>query len=93
VCVPFFGCHLNLLPFLMSGISIAASLRHHSTVLPPALARKQRRNLTAMAFAFFLLFYTFPACMVLYWTSTNGVQLLSQEIGHARRRLRHAAPD
>jgi len=93
VCVPFFGCHLNLLPFLMSGISIAASLRHHSTVLPPALARKQRRNLTAMALAFFLLFYTFPACMVLYWTSTNGVQLLSQEIGHARRRLHRAAPD
>jgi len=93
VCVPFFGCHLNLLPFLMSGISIAASLRHHSTVMPPALARKQRRNLTAMALAFFLLFYTFPACMVLYWTSTNGVQLLSQEIGHARRRLHRAAPD
>jgi YidC/Oxa1 family membrane protein insertase len=89
-CVPFFGCHLNLLPFLMSGISIAASLRHRSTVLPPALARKQRRNLTAMALAFFLLFYTFPACMVLYWTSTNAVQLLSQEIGHAWRHLRRA---
>ena len=88
-CVPFFGCHLNLLPFLMSSISIAASLRHHSTLLPPALARKQRRNLTAMALAFFLLFYTFPASMVLYWTSTNAVQLLSQEIGRARR-LRRA---
>src|SRR5215475_9494715 len=91
-CVPFFGCHLNLLPFLMSSIPIAASLRHHSTLLPPALARKQRRNLTAMALAFFLLFYTFPACMVLYWTSTNIVQLLSQEIGHAWRRLRRVNP-
>jgi YidC/Oxa1 family membrane protein insertase len=88
-CVPFFGCHLNLLPFLMSSISIAASLRHHSTLLPRALERKQRRNLTAMALAFFLLFYTFPASMVLYWTSTNAVQLLSQEIGRARR-LRRA---
>ena len=92
LCVPFFGCHLNLLPFLMSGISIAASLRHHAPVLSPDLVRKQRRNLTAMALAFFLLFYTFPACMVLYWTSTNAVQLLSQEIGHAWRRLHRAAP-
>ncbi len=91
-CVPFFGCHLNLLPFLMSSISITASLCHHSTVLPPALARKQHRNLTAMAVAFFLLFYTFPACMVLYWTSTNAIQLLSQEIAHAGRRLRHPPP-
>src|SRR5262249_15797492 len=87
-CVPFFGCHLNLLPFLMSGISIAASLRHHAPVLSPALVRKQRRNLTAMALGFFLLFYTFPACMVLYLTSTNAAQLLSQEIGHTLRRLR-----
>ena len=28
---------------------------------------------------FFLLFYTFPAGVVLYWTSTNAFQLLSQE--------------
>jgi membrane protein insertase Oxa1/YidC/SpoIIIJ len=37
---------------------------------------------------FFLLFYTFPAGMVLYWTSTNAFQLLSQEM---RRRTRVAA--
>jgi len=42
-----------------------------------------------MALAFFLLFYTFPASMVLYWTSTNAVQFLSQEIGRAHR-LRRA---
>jgi membrane protein insertase Oxa1/YidC/SpoIIIJ len=34
---------------------------------------------------FFLLFYTFPAGMVLYWTSTNAFQLVSQEIGRWRR--------
>jgi len=80
-CVPFFGCDLNLLPFLMSGISIGALLRHHAPLLTPALVRRQRRNLTAMSVAFFFLFYTFPAGMVLYWTSTNFVQLASQEIG------------
>ena len=85
VCFPFFGCDLNLLPFLMSGISIAALLRHHTPLLTPALVRRQRRNLTAMSVAFFFLFYTFPAAMVLYWTSTNFVQLVSQEIGRLWR--------
>ena len=87
-CLPFFGCHLNLLPVLMSSISIAAVLRVRSAHLTPALIRRQRRNLTAMALGFFLLFYTFPASMVLYWTSTNSVQLVTQEWGRLRRRFR-----
>ena len=44
-CLPFFGCHLNLLPVLMSSISIAAVLRARSAHLTPALIRRQRRNL------------------------------------------------
>jgi YidC/Oxa1 family membrane protein insertase len=84
-CLPFFGCYLNLLPFLMSGISAAALLRYHSPVLTPALVRRQRRNLLGMTLLFFLLFYTFPAGMVLYWTSTNAFQLVSQELGRLRR--------
>jgi len=79
-CLPFFGCYLNLLPFLMSGISAAALLRFHSAVLTPSLVRRQRRNLLGMTLLFFVLFYTFPAGMVLYWTSTNAVQLVSQEL-------------
>jgi YidC/Oxa1 family membrane protein insertase len=82
-CLPFFGCHLNLLPFLMSGASLAALLRFRSPVLTPALVRRQRLNLAGMTALFFLLFYTFPAGMVLYWTSTNTVQLA---IGEVRRR-------
>jgi YidC/Oxa1 family membrane protein insertase len=85
-CVPFFGCDLNLLPFLMSGVSLATLLRFRSSVLTPPLVRRQRRNLTAVTAAFFLLFYTFPAGMVLYWTSTNAFQLLSQELGRLWRR-------
>jgi YidC/Oxa1 family membrane protein insertase len=87
-CLPFFGCHLNLLPFLMSSISIAAVLRARSPNLTAALVRRQRRNLTGLALAFFLLFYTFPASMVLYWTSTNFVQLVGQELGRLTRRLK-----
>lgn len=86
VCVPFFGCDLNLLPFLMSGVSLATLLRFRSSVLTPPLVRRQRRNLMAITALFFLLFYTFPAAMVLYWTSTNSFQLLSQELGRLWRR-------
>ena len=84
VCLPFFGCHLNLLPFLMSGVSLAALLRFRASALTPSLVRRQRRNLMGMTLLFFLLFYTFPAGMVLYWTSTNALQLAGQEV---RRRL------
>jgi len=84
VHLPFFGAHLNLLPCLMSGLSITAALRFSSRVLTPSLVRRQRRNLIGMALLFFALFYTFPAGMVLYWTSTNALQLAAREA--ARRR-------
>lgn len=86
MCIPFFGCHLNLLPFLMSGVSVAALLRFRSRLLTATLARRQRRNLAALTLVFFLLFYTFPAGMVLYWTSTNLFQFVSQEIARRWRR-------
>jgi membrane protein insertase Oxa1/YidC/SpoIIIJ len=60
-------------------------VRFRSAVLTPPLVRRQRRNLIGMTLLFFLLFYTFPAGMVLYWTSTNAVQLVGQELGRLRR--------
>ena len=84
--MPFFGCDLNALPFLMSGVSLATVLRFRSRVLTPALVRRQRRNLTGVTLLFFLLFYTFPAGMVLYWTSTNAFQLVGQEVARRWRR-------
>ena len=84
-CLPFFGCDLNLLPFLMSGVSLATLLRFRSPVLTPPLVRRQRRNLIGITALFFLLFYTFPAGMVLYWTSTNAFQLVGQELRRLRR--------
>src|SRR4029077_1822768 len=92
VCVPFFGCDLNLLPFLMSGVSLATLLRFRSSVLTPPLVRRQRRNLMAITALFFLLFYTFPAGMVLYWTSTHYFQLLSQQLGRVLARAGMRSP-
>jgi len=79
-CALFFGCHLNLLPLLMAGVSLAVLLRYRSPALSPVLLRRQRRNLAGVTALFFLLFYTFPAGMVLYWTSTNAFQLARQEL-------------
>lgn len=69
--LPFFGFDLNLLPFLMTGLSVLASWLHRPAALHPSLRRKQVRNMLFLAVAFFALFYTFPAGMVLYWTTNN----------------------
>jgi len=90
-CVPFFGCDLNLLPFLMAGLSLVVLLRFCPALATPTLLRRQRRNLAGMTVLFFLLFYTFPAGMVLYWTSTNAFQAARQEVGRLWRHARGMA--
>jgi len=72
---PFFGSTLNLLPFLMTGLSIWASAEHRLLASNPDLYRQQMRSMFLLALAFFIVFYTFPAGMVLYWTTNNLVAL------------------
>jgi YidC/Oxa1 family membrane protein insertase len=72
---PFFGTHLNLLPFLMAGLTVLAARLQEEPGLPPALRLGQRRRRYAMAAAFFVLLYTLPAGMVLYWTTNNALHL------------------
>jgi YidC/Oxa1 family membrane protein insertase len=69
--VPFFGAEFNLLPVLMTGLSVLASWLHRPPTQHPSLRRKQVRNMLLLAAAFFVLFYTFPSGMVLYWTTNN----------------------
>ena len=73
--LPFFGAEFNLLPFLMAGISVAASALHQPATQSPELRRKHVINMTLMAVLFFALFYTFPAGMVLYWTTNNLISV------------------
>jgi YidC/Oxa1 family membrane protein insertase len=73
--VPFFGNELNALPFLMTGLSVAASSLHNPLAADAGLRKKQLRNMLLLAAAFFVLFYTFPAGMVLYWTTTNLISV------------------
>lgn len=69
--IPFFGAKVNLLPFLMTGLSIVSSSLHRPAAQHPELRRKQLRNMFFLSAAFFVLFYTFPSGMVLYWTTNN----------------------
>ena len=74
--LPFFGSELNLLPILMTGLSVAASALHNPPALNADLRKKQIRNMFLLALAFFALFYTFPAGMVLYWTTNNLISVI-----------------
>ncbi len=76
ITLPFFGSHLNLLPCLMTVFTLLTSWLQQEDALTPELNHQQRTRLFWMAGAFFLLFYTFPAGMVLYWTTNNVLALL-----------------
>jgi YidC/Oxa1 family membrane protein insertase len=74
--LPFFGDEFNLLPLLMTGLSVVASALHKPLALNAELRGRQVRNMLLLAFAFFVLFYTFPAGMVLYWTTNNLISVI-----------------
>jgi len=74
--LPFFGGTLNLLPFIMTGFSFVAAKLHVHPSMDVAQQRKQARNLIFMSLGFLLLFYTFPAGMVLYWTTNNLISVV-----------------
>jgi YidC/Oxa1 family membrane protein insertase len=73
--LPFFGAEFNLLPFLMTGLSFIASALHKPLALNTELRRKQVINMVLLSLLFFGLFYTFPAGMVLYWTTNNLISV------------------
>jgi len=74
--LPFFGAYLNLLPFIMTGFSLVASKMHSHPAMDAAHRRRHSRNLVLMALGFLVLFYTFPAGMVLYWTTNNLISVI-----------------
>jgi YidC/Oxa1 family membrane protein insertase len=88
VVLPFFGGHLNLLPILMTGVTVLTSWVQTDPSLTPDLLRRQQTRLFLMAGAFFLLFYTFPAGMVLYWTTNNILHLMKIKLLPARKQPR-----
>lgn len=82
--VPFLGSGINLLPFIMVALSVPASMLRNAGDTDPSLHKRHTRNLVLMSLVFFLLFYTFPAGMVLYWVTNNAVSLLGSLLNRAK---------
>jgi len=80
VTLPLFGSSLNLLPILMTLVSVTSTLLFRNRGAPSSEVKRQKRNLFFMSAAFFVLFYPFPASMVLYWTASNALHIVQQRI-------------
>jgi YidC/Oxa1 family membrane protein insertase len=81
--IPYFGSYFNLLPVVMGSV----------TILSTWLSAKQAGNeksptitLFGMGILFFILFYSFPAALVLYWLSSIVFQILQQIIENKLKR-------
>lgn len=80
VDIPFFGAYFNLLPVLMA-LSTLLSIKFSPASAGTAKeAFRQHFFLWLMALVFFLLFYSFPSGMVLYWTMANILQFIHQRL-------------
>lgn len=83
VDLPLFGAYFNLLPVLMS-LTTLLSTRLNPISLPDGKSSLRHRLTTVvMGLSFFLLFYSFPSGMVLYWTVANVLQVLHQKLSKA----------
>lgn len=77
--IPLLGNYFNILPVLMAAVTLL------SFRLSPAPAAEKKGQLTqnlfliAMTLMFFMLFYSFPSGMVLYWTFANIFHIAQQK--------------
>ena len=78
--IPLLGNHINILPILMSLFVISSTMFYKSDYLSDVRIKKQKNNLYLMAILFFVLFYPFPSSMVLFWLSSNLIQILFQKL-------------
>ena len=78
--LPWFGGYFNLLPFIMALVTVLSSW------MASRNSQATTMGLFGMAALFFVLFYSFPAAMVLYWTCSNLFQLLQQLVEAWRSR-------
>ena len=74
--VPFFGSYFNVLPVFMALTTLLTIKLSPAPAGNIKVAWKQNLMLAGLAIGFFLLFYTFPSGMVLYWTAANLLHLL-----------------
>ncbi|MHB8138217.1 MAG: membrane protein insertase YidC [Smithellaceae bacterium] len=80
VNIPFLGEYFNVLPVLMAVTTLLTIKLSPAPAADKSGRFWQNVFLIFVAIAFFLLFYTFPSGMVLYWTMANILHLLQQFI-------------
>ena len=74
ISLPIFGSALNLLPFLMAGVTFLSANKLKNATASSREIKRQKRNLYMMGSVFFLVFYPFPSAMVMYWTLSTAMQ-------------------
>jgi YidC/Oxa1 family membrane protein insertase len=79
--LPFFGSYFNLLPALMAFTTLLTIKLSPAPTLDATSSWRHNILLIGMALGFFVLFYTFPSGMVLYWTAANLLHLLHAVVG------------
>jgi YidC/Oxa1 family membrane protein insertase len=78
--IPMFGDTISLLPFVMTAVTLLSTFIFQNRHASESEIKRQKRNLYLMAAAFLVLFYSFPAAMVIYWTLANFLQIVQQKI-------------
>ena len=78
--LPLFGDKISLLPFVMTAATILSTIIFQNPHSSPAEMIATKRKLYLMAAAFLILFYPFPAGMVLYWALANVLHATQQRI-------------
>ncbi|MDX2471620.1 MAG: membrane protein insertase YidC [SAR324 cluster bacterium] len=78
--MPMFGSSLNLLPFIMTGVTLASTILFQNRQASAKEMSATKKNLYLMSAAFMILFYPFPAAMVFYWTLANLTQMIQQQV-------------
>jgi len=78
--IPLLGSSLSLLPVLMAMVTYVSAMSLVDSDAPLEERKRRGRNALLTALAFLLLFYPFPAAMVLYWTLSNALQWGQQRV-------------
>ena len=82
--IPYFGEYFNALPILMSLVTVLSTINHSSG---RSNDKGEKTTLYLMTGVFFVLFYSFPAGLVLYWTSSNLFQWIHQKVTHKNDKI------
>ena len=80
--LPLVGGELSLLPLIMAAVTLVLGYISNN--------HKMSVGSVLLAVAFLILFYPFPAVLVLYWTLVNVWHLGFVYFEHLRKPLRHA---